>query len=91
MDLDTFNKMIEEFGNYPGYGVHNGVDKVSEKLGQPYDATRAIRSQYLQRKSIRNHYKVKEKAGLYHKQWNCLLYTSPSPRDATLSRMPSSA
>ena len=25
----------------------------------------------------------------YH--WICLLYTSPSPRDATLSRMPSSA
>ena len=25
------------------------------------------------------------------KHWNCLLYTSPSPRDATLSRMPSSA
>ena len=24
-------------------------------------------------------------------QYNCLLYTSPSPRDATLSRMPSSA
>ena len=23
--------------------------------------------------------------------WSCLLYTSPSPRDATLSRMPSSA
>ena len=27
----------------------------------------------------------------YHKQFTCLLYTSPSPRDATLSRMPSSA
>ena len=26
--------------------------------------------------------------GVYH---TCLLYTSPSPRDATLSRMPSSA
>ena len=25
------------------------------------------------------------------KLFNCLLYTSPSPRDATLSRMPSSA
>ena len=25
------------------------------------------------------------------KSWACLLYTSPSPRDATLSRMPSSA
>ena len=27
--------------------------------------------------------------GLFHQ--SCLLYTSPSPRDATLSRMPSSA
>ena len=25
------------------------------------------------------------------KRYTCLLYTSPSPRDATLSRMPSSA
>ena len=25
------------------------------------------------------------------KRFHCLLYTSPSPRDATLSRMPSSA
>ena len=28
---------------------------------------------------------------LNYKCYNCLLYTSPSPRDATLSRMPSSA
>ena len=28
---------------------------------------------------------------LYVKYKDCLLYTSPSPRDATLSRMPSSA
>ena len=27
----------------------------------------------------------------YYPDWSCLLYTSPSPRDATLSRMPSSA
>ena len=27
----------------------------------------------------------------YLQENNCLLYTSPSPRDATLSRMPSSA
>ena len=33
-------------------------------------------------------YFVKKVAG---KKKNCLLYTSPSPRDATLSRMPSSA
>ena len=30
-------------------------------------------------------------AGEYNQYPNCLLYTSPSPRDATLSRMPSSA
>ena len=28
---------------------------------------------------------------LRNRNWPCLLYTSPSPRDATLSRMPSSA
>ena len=56
-------------GNYRGYGVHNGVDKVAEKFDQPYDTTRAIRSQYLQRKSIKNYYKVKDKAGIYHKEW----------------------
>ena len=27
----------------------------------------------------------------YILKWNCLLYTSPSPRDVHLSRMPSSA
>ena len=27
----------------------------------------------------------------YFAKYSCLLYTSPSPRDATLSRMPSSA
>ena len=32
-------------------------------------------------------------ADLIHelKYWDCLLYTSPSPRDGLLSRMPSSA
>ena len=30
-------------------------------------------------------------ADIYPEREACLLYTSPSPRDATLSRMPSSA
>ena len=30
-------------------------------------------------------------ARIFNPDTNCLLYTSPSPRDATLSRMPSSA
>ena len=31
------------------------------------------------------------KSPFWHLSHDCLLYTSPSPRDATLSRMPSSA
>ena len=34
---------------------------------------------------------VKMPRGLARQLCSCLLYTSPSPRDATLSRMPSSA
>ena len=37
----------------------------------------------------RGHKGQKSRAGGYHKV--CLLYTSPSPRDRTRSRMPSSA
>ena len=33
----------------------------------------------------------KRGVGLVFQSYACLLYTSPSPRDATLSRMPSSA
>ena len=40
------------------------------------------------RPSVDGHLFFKTKNGKY---WRCLLYTSPSPRDATLSRMPSSA
>ena len=54
---------------YRGYGVHTGVEEVAAKFEQPYDATRAIRSQYLQRKSIKNHYKVKDKSGLHYNTW----------------------
>ena len=40
----------------------------------------------------RRHKKVlKQAKGYYGARSSCLLYTSPSPRDATLSRMPSSA
>ena len=34
---------------------------------------------------------MREGSELTNPKYSCLLYTSPSPRDATLSRMPSSA
>ena len=36
-------------------------------------------------------HKLKEQKVIITNLISCLLYTSPSPRDATLSRMPSSA
>ena len=36
-------------------------------------------------------YHAHDETGEFHLGDTCLLYTSPSPRDATLSRMPSSA
>ena len=47
-----------------------------------------------QRKSVQKKARRKVQRGVVHILAtfnNCLLYTSPSPRDATLSRMPSSA
>ena len=44
----------------------------------------AYRSDFLPREAV-------EEYGGPVQYVNCLLYTSPSPRDATLSRMPSSA
>ena len=50
---------------------------------------------YFAKHSGRNSFLVlEENEGLFKillKDYNCLLYTSPSPRDGLLSRMPSSA
>ena len=35
--------------------------------------------------------KIEDRKGINASVYNCLLYTSPSPRDGLLSRMPSSA
>ena len=39
--------------------------------------------------TLKGAHTIHDKSSLWY--GNCLLYTSPSPRDATLSRMPSSA
>ena len=42
-------------------------------------------------KKLKSPKKASKRACKLARQSTCLLYTSPSPRDATLSRMPSSA
>ena len=55
--------------------LHTERDEIMPAIG---DLTEAIRLS-------------PRRVSLYRKRSDCLLYTSPSPRDATLSRMPSSA
>ena len=40
---------------------------------------------------LNNGHGIEEAVDIANEAGSCLLYTSPSPRDATLSRMPSSA
>ena len=54
----------------------------------PYDKYRGHSSEVIESKAFHSQYKVNE---TYKPLISCLLYTSPSPRDRTRSRMPSSA
>ena len=45
----------------------------------------------IQKNTGRNDFQITSEAVVDPDTYFCLLYTSPSPRDATLSRMPSSA
>ena len=67
--------MIEKIINDHG-GLHNRVTKRIRLLPFNLKETEEF---------------LKSKGGVYDRYQICLLYTSPSPRDATLSRMPSSA
>ena len=55
--------------------------------GKTGDKTMTKRAKSFKARHAKNIAKGKMSAAF----WACLLYTSPSPRDATLSRMPSSA
>eukprot|EP00831_Metopus_contortus_P056273 TRINITY_DN48029_c0_g1_i1.p4 TRINITY_DN48029_c0_g1~~TRINITY_DN48029_c0_g1_i1.p4 ORF type:complete len:109 (-),score=26.99 TRINITY_DN48029_c0_g1_i1:130-456(-) len=80
-------------------GKKNGTKE--EKLGKRGKRTRgrSNEDQHRQKKQIIDTHKGQEKAlkkackGALNEQkiYGCLLYTSPSPRDLSTSRMPSSA
>ena len=57
---------------------------------EPQSFTAALRDQAVATLEAQGH--EVQVSDLYKMNWNpCLLYTSPSPRDGLLSRMPSSA
>ena len=73
--------MIEKVINHKG-GLHNRVTQLIRLM--PF----SLRETELFMQSKNFHLNRYQLTQLY---MTCLLYTSPSPRDATLSRMPSSA
>ena len=69
MEEKVYREIIRELDRHRGYGVHTGVEEVAGKFKQPYDAVRAIRSQFLQRKSIKNHYRIKDRSRQHLQRW----------------------
>ena len=61
------------------------LKKKAEKSGMPLGILRQVYNRGMAA------WRTGHRPGASQQQWACLLYTSPSPRDATLSRMPSSA
>ena len=82
-------------GNLPGqnligiaYGMENGSPLEGKLENVQYFHDKGIRYITLTH-SQSNH--ISDSSYDENKQWGCLLYTSPSPRDLSTSRMPSSA
>ena len=82
-------------------GTNETPGKLIKKNGQLFKSFRGMGSvgamnkgsadRYFQKKQKDSSKYVPEGVEGFVKYKGCLLYTSPSPRDATLSRMPSSA
>jgi DNA-binding CsgD family transcriptional regulator len=74
--------------------------EILEKLSQGKTNKQIAEELHLSENTVKNHlYRIYKKMGvnsrtaaiIYYHSYSCLLYTSPSPRDRTRSRMPSSA
>ena len=85
---DGFNNGVYATTATTSGGVSPTEDNISVQLSSGQAYVQGYRTERLS-----TTYKDVEKPRTFETETNksCLLYTSPSPRDATLSRMPSSA
>ena len=93
--VETWRKAVAFVDKQPGHKSHNVVLTIEAPTtgAQLGDKRVAVVEDFLgsHGKSLRTIANTIFPQSLYQRYGSCLLYTSPSPRDATLSRMPSSA
>ena len=77
--------------NHSDYSLLDGAQRIDQLVGtiDELNMDAVALTEHGNMFSVVPYYKQAKKAGI--KPIICLLYTSPSPRDAQLSRMPSSA
>ena len=99
------NTLLDSFGtDLPLQGMINegmDVDEILRMIQKGFAKSHEVKEQVIGVDSMRTFEKAvmlraldhhwKEHLAVMDQLRHCLLYTSPSPRDATLSRMPSSA
>ena len=71
-----------------GESTEHEYHDISDSNNPEIASTEDVKNAFLQNRSFRVDIESINETGNYY---NCLLYTSPSPRDGLLSRMPSSA
>ena len=79
-----------DFARRPASGEYADYYDQYLNLATESDIVAAIENQIQEFRAVLDD-QPEENVGVLHEPYTCLLYTSPSPRDATLSRMPSSA
>ena len=80
---EDFNQAIDYFEEYFAEAGEENEQQAIEDLGSPEDAAKELIMNLAEKNMEQPPKTVKHSF--------CLLYTSPSPRDRTRSRMPSSA
>ena len=78
-------------GRYGAYVKYEKINATIPKGQDPQEVTVEMALKYIEEKQAKSKKKPAKKKKAPAKKKTCLLYTSPSPRDGLLSRMPSSA